>query len=356
MNPWSPHWIFPAKPGQKPLVSTDTWRMTRRVAVNEEAKDQNDVPKSTKKHFNQKWLCKSSLVKINRIEPCQSANHQLQPGLQINWRRHRRSGALPWGKLTTRKNNGETPGKPSANAGFSTSMWVYSRDQQGIHNDKPALISSWAVWSLGWVPFQSQMTSLFGGYPLIHRGGLRLTLSNFPPIAIKWGYPLIFTQDKTTPLVIQSKPLNHLDHLKPFRPPCLASLNHPSTIAIQLLSTAVACTRCHPSPRKNGDVPWENLVGYRDIIMGYINNNRKMPKNVCFKVVPWYHQYTVSLGTPRCTTFWDLFGGCYVLTNMWECFRRHSCRSSSLQLCGCSMFKHFRLIWTFPKMGYLPSF
>ena len=117
-------------------------------------------------------------------------------------------------------------------------MWVYSRDQQGIHNDKPALISSWAVWSLGWVPFQSQMTSLFGGYHLIHRGGLGLTLSNFPPIAIKWGYPLIFTQDKTTPLVIQSKPLNHLDHLKPFRPPCLASLNHPSTIAMQLVSTA----------------------------------------------------------------------------------------------------------------------
>ena len=78
------------------------------------------------------------------------------------------------------------------------------------------------------------MTSLFGGYPLIHRGGLGLTLSNFPPIAIKWGYPLIFTQDKTTPLVIQSKPLNHLDIFRPFktfRPPCLASLNHPSTIA-----------------------------------------------------------------------------------------------------------------------------
>ena len=166
--------------------------------------------------------------------------------------------------------------------------------------------------SAGYPQWQARVNKLLGcliiglgtiSVPLIHRGGLRLTLSNFPPIAIKWGYPLIFTQDKTTPLVIQSKPLNHLDHLKPFRPPCLASLNHPSTIAIQLLSTAVACTRCHPSPRKNGDVPMENLVGYRGIIMGYINNNRKMPKNVCFKVVPWYHPYTVSLGTCQVYNF-----------------------------------------------------
>lgn len=232
VNPWSPHWVFPAKPGQKPLVSTDTWRMTRRVAVNEEAKllQSCQVYQAIKmsqnrprnKFFNQNGCAKvrlSKSIELNdvnqQITNCSQAFKSIDE--DIAGVVPCRSGdeippmILPWGKLTTRKNDGETPGKPSANAGFSTSMWVYSKDQQGIHNDKPALISSWAVWSLGCVPFQSQMTSLFGGYPLIHRGGLGLTLSNFPPIAIKWGYPLIFTQDKTTPLVIQSKPLNHLD-------------------------------------------------------------------------------------------------------------------------------------------------
>lgn len=100
----------------------------------------------------------------------------------------------------------------------------------------------------------------------------------------------------------------------------------------------------------HGKISWNIGTSFWDIS----TTTERYRKMCCFKVVPWYHQYTVSLGTSRCTTFWDLFGGCYILTNMWECFRRHSCRSSSLQLCGCSTFKHFRLIWTFLKWGVYP--
>ena len=85
-------------------------------------------------------------------------------GLQINWRRHRRSGALSAAGDAEKTWCFNPRSFPSANGGFS-GFNVYLQEDLHNDNDPQFLFRSWALWFWG-VPFQQQMNiTIWKGTP-----------------------------------------------------------------------------------------------------------------------------------------------------------------------------------------------